>query len=199
MRSLLLTMTLSLGLVACSHNSKHPTVPTAGYPVPHGAVTAQAMKDYFGARFAANVTDGSLVLDFADGDGVAPDVIKELDVLGIHDMSGVAALVPADFETKGFMVIREKGGGSSNLAGLMRDLMILHDPRGYIEKAWNHTWVCSGAEDFPVPIAYGLDYSILESENMCSEEGGEDGGGDMCDGDGDGDDGDDDPCGDPCE
>jgi hypothetical protein len=182
MRSLFLVLTLALALVACGGKKSGPITPKL--PAPTGPITEAALTAYFQARFPAAVADGTLQLDFGSG-GVAQDVAEELRILGIDDMAGVAALVPNDFETKGFGAIKASAGPTTTIAGLMRDLMIMHDTRGYFEKAWRNGWVTSGPQDFPAPAAYGVDFSIMEELGVFSGDG------DPCGGGGD-------PCGDPC-
>ncbi len=191
MRSILLVLTIALGLVACHGNSSTttPTVAAPKVPVPHGPVTAEAMTAYFQLRFPAQVADGSLLLAFGS-DGVAEDIAKELRLLGIDDMSGVAALVPADFDTKGFGAIKASEAPTTNVAGLMRDLMIIHDTRGYFTRAWNNGWVSSGPQDFPAPAAYGVDFGVMEELGAFGSGDGD--GGEDWEG------GDDEGAGDPC-
>lgn len=182
MRSLLVVLTLVVALVACGK-------PEPKYPVPRGPVTAAALEQYFKGRFPAQYADGSLVMGFGSA-GTDGQVITELHVLGIDDMKGVAALVPADFQTKGFDAIKSSADPTSNIAALMRDLMIIHDTHGYFEKAWNHTWSANGPEDFAAPAAYGVDFKMMAA--MGAFGGGDPCGGDPCAGD---------PCdggGDPC-
>lgn len=195
MRSIFLVLTVALALVACS-GKKSSTTPKG--PAVHGPITEAALTDYFNARFPAAVADKTLTLDFGS-QGVADDVIEELHILGMNDMSQVAAMVPSDFETKGFGAIKASPGPTTTIAGLLRDLMIMHDTRGYFEKAWRNSWVTTGPQDFPAPAAYGVDFKIMEDMGVFSGEGEPCGGYDPCDGDPCGGDWDDDPCGgDPC-
>ena len=192
MRSIFMILTLALALVACS-GKKSSTTPTV--PTPKGPITEQALTTYFQARFPAAIADGTLTVDFGSA-GVSNDVIEELHLLGINDMSGVAALVPNDFDTKGFGAIKASPGPTTTIAGLMRDLMIMHDTRGYFTKAWRNSWVTSGPQDFPAPAAYGVDFDIMRELGVFSGEGEPCGGGEgnPCGGDWEGD-----PCGgDPC-
>lgn len=188
MRSLLLVLTLALGLVACSGKGSSTT------PRPTGPITAEAMKTYFAARLPDAVKDGTITIDFG---GPAEDVLRELSLMGITDMRALAALVPADFQTKGIAAIKGASTPTESLTGLTRDLMIIHDARGYFTKAWNNGWSASGPDDFAAPMAYGVDLQLLQelgvfggSDDVCG--GGDwEGGGDM----GDEDVGDEDPCG----
>lgn len=170
MRARLVVIAVCVGaLLGCrpSRPTQATTIgnrPAAGaaprWPTPHGPITAEAMIAYFAARFPAAVADGTVRLDFADGD-VAADVVRELAALGIDDMSQVAALVPIDLETRGFAALAASGASSTNLAGLMRDLMIMHDTRRYFTDAWNQAWTTTGPEDFPIPAAYGVDFDLM--------------------------------------
>lgn len=185
MRSLVLI--LALALVACTGK---PSSTTPKLAVPHGPVTADALTAYFSAALPKAVADKVLVLDFGSG-GVADEVIKELAIMGADDMSEVAALLPADFATKGIPAIQASEAPSTTVAGLLRDLMIMKDTRGYFTKAWNNGWVTSGPQDFPAPAVYGVDFGIMRELGVF---GGDDGGeGNPCGG-GDEDMGDEDPC-----
>ena len=168
-RLLVLGFGFGFGLGACGPTAARPTSALANRPAvaatspaPRrgGPITAEALTAFVMARFPAAVADGSLVLDFGSG-GVSDEVIEELHILGIDDMGGVAALVPADFERKGFDAIRASPAPTSTVAGLMRDLMVMHDPRGYFAKAWRHGWVTTGPQDFPAPVAYGVDFDVV--------------------------------------
>lgn len=182
---------LALALVACSGKSSTTTTPKA--PVPHGPVTADALTAYFGTAFPKAVADKVLVLDFGSA-GVADDVIKELALMGAADMGGVAAMVPSDFATKGFDAIKASAAPTTTIAGLLRDLMIIKDTRGYFTKAWNNGWVTEGPQDFPAPAVYGVDFGIMKELGVFSA----DDSGNPCGGDGDGDGSDDEGGGDPC-
>ena len=187
MRSFVLI--LALALVACT--GKHSST----MPRPKGPVTADALTAYFRAALPEAVADKTLVLDFGSG-GVADEVIKELAIMGADDMSEVAAMLPADFAKKGIPAIKASEGPTTTVAGLLRDLMIMKDTRGYFTKAWNNGWVTTGPQDFPAPAVYGVDFTIMRELGVfTSEEGNPCGGGGDDDED---DDGDDDDGGNPC-
>lgn len=179
MRALVLVLVLSLALAACGGKGKPSTLAsTTTAQAARSPVTAEALTTFFTTRFAGAVQEGLLSPDFGSG-GVDDDVIRELAAMGVSDLSGVQALIPADFDTKGLGAIRASSSGTTTIAGVLRDLMIMRDTRGYFEKAWNHGWTSSGPEDFPVPAAYGVDFSIMVELGVFDEGGG-------------------DPCGDPC-
>jgi hypothetical protein len=174
---------------ACSSKKAAPTAPQVA-DVP---LTSDVLVGYMKERFPAQVAEGTLILDFGS-EGVNDDVIEELGLIGVTTRAQLAAIVPADFDQKGWGAIKGSPAPTSNIAGLMRDLMIIHDAKLYVEKAWRNGWVASGPEDFPAPVAYGVDLSILENGGVYNMEGRDDEGGydedegyDPCAGD---------PCGD---
>ncbi|MBL8627623.1 MAG: hypothetical protein JNK64_40435 [Myxococcales bacterium] len=187
MRASFLAVIAALALLACGHPAAKP----AGPPPPSGPVTEAAIVGYLQQSFPAAVAEGTLKLDWGSPD-VPAEVVDELAIMGIDDMGEVAALVPADFATKGLDAIKAEGG--TNAAGLMRDLMIIHDVRGYFEKAWRNHWSANGPEDFPLPVAYGVDFQVIADLGVFDGGGeGYDEGDDGSDSaDGDDDDGDDD-------
>lgn len=175
-RSRLVVLVVALALVACRTRSAPPATPLSNRlsaaaipqgPVPHGPITAEAMTTYFSERFPAAVEDGTIRLDFGSAN-VAEQVTQELAALGIDDMSELAALVPGDLETRGFDALKATDEPTTNVAGLMRDLMIMHDTRRYFTKAWNHNWSTSSPDDFPIPAAYGVDFGVMTTLSVFS-------------------------------
>lgn len=176
---------------ACSNKSTGPAAPKE----PEVALTTDVLLAFMKERFPAQVADGTLILDFGS-EGVEKEVVDELGLLGVTTRSQLAAIVPADFDTKGFGAIKASPSPTSNVAGLMRDVMIIHDAKGYVAKAWRNGWVANGPEDFPAPAAYGVDLSVLESAGVYGGDGGEGG---YDEGEGEGEEEGYDPCaGDPC-
>jgi hypothetical protein len=75
------------------------------------------------------------------------------------------------------------GVTTTTIAGVLRDVFIIHDARTYVAKAWRSSWTASGPGDFPAPVAYGVDMKILEDGGVFGESemnDAEDGGGDPC-------------------
>lgn len=198
MQRLALVLVLALVAVAsaCSSKSSAPTTPTtpAGPPLPkvtEAPLTSDSLLVFMKERFPGQIDDGTLILDFGSV-GVDKEVITELSLLGITTTGQLNQIVPVDFDTKGFGAIKASPSPTSNVAGLMRDIMIIHDAKAYVTKAWRNGWVANGPEDFPAPAAYGVDLSILESGGVYDE-------GSYDEGEGEGDDEGYDPCaGDPC-
>lgn len=164
------------------------TATSTGAPQPavtEAPITTEALLTFMKERFPAQVADGTLTLDFGSA-GVDAQVIEELAIMGITTTGQLDQATPADFATKGFGAIKASGSPSSTVAGVLRDLMIIHDAKRYVEQAWRDSWVSSGPDDFPAPIAYGVDMAILEAGGVFGGGGagygeGDDGG--MDDGD----------------
>ncbi len=164
-RLALVLMLVILPTAACGGKSSVGPASPAGTTQPavdETPVTVDALLAFMKARFPAQVADGSLTLDFGSA-GVDVQVIDELAIMGITTIGQLDRATPADFDTKGFGAIKASGSPSSTVAGVLRDLMIIHDAKRYVEQAWRDSWVSSGPEDFPAPIAYGVDMAILEA------------------------------------
>ena len=187
--ALVFCLVFSATTAACTKSSGPTTpAPPPGPTITEAPLTTPSLLAYMKERFPAQVKDGSLILEFGSP-GVDQDVLKELAILGVETTGQLHAIVPADFETKGWGAIKATASPTSNVAGLMRDIMIIHDPKAYVEKAWNNGWSASGPEDFPAPIAYGVDMAILEAGGVFGDAGyGEDEGDESYD--------EGDPCGD---
>lgn len=186
-----------IALAACGKpaSAPGPTGPsnTATANVPTGPVTEANLIAFFRGAFPDAVSSGTITLDFGTG-SVGPQVIEELSIMGITDMQAVAGLVPSDFATRGIGAIRASSAPTTTIAGLLRDLMVIRDANRYFTQAWRHSFSTSGPEDFPAPVAYGVDFEKVRALGVFEQsDGGGDDGGNPCDGGG-GDDDDDNPC-----
>lgn len=172
-----LVVLLSLALVTAACAAKQPT-PTAVVANQDDTqlLTPATLVEVVRARFPAEIAAGTLEVDFGS-EGVDVEIIDELKIMGIDTTAELAAIIPADYGTKGL-----GAAGTSNVAGMMRDLMIIHDVRKYFGEAWRNNWSAS-PDDFPAPEAYGVDVEVIREMGVFDEEdGGWDG----------------DPCGNPC-
>ena len=170
MHALWLAAIVGLALLGCSgagprpaprlHNIPTGTAAPDRSSYPRGAITEEAITRYFTWRFPAQVEAGTLRLDYGSS-GVAEQIIEELAALGIDDMRDLDRIVPHDLESRGFDALAATGDGGTNIAGLMRDLMIMHDTHAYFTTAWQHHWSTTGPSDFPIPAAYGVDFSLM--------------------------------------
>jgi hypothetical protein len=181
----LFLIALLAAATACSHKSS-PTTPSNQPPaVVDAPITGDSMIAFAQQRFPAAVAAETLKLEFGSA-STENEIAEELSIMGITTTAQLAAIVPPDYQTKGFDAMAAAGASTTNLAALMRDLMIIHDVRGYFTNAWRNKWSAS-RDDFPAPAAYGVDLGVMEELGVF-----EDGGGDYdpcMEGD---------PCGDPC-
>lgn len=159
MRSLFVA--LGLAVAACgpsAHSST--TVENATATEPDVVLTEASLSQFYRTRFAAQLGSGALTADYGSP-GTDQQVVGELAAMGITTVSGLAAIVPADYDTKGFGAIAASADPSTNFAGLSRDLMLIADARRYVELAWKDHWSATSPEDFPAVQAYGVDLQIL--------------------------------------
>jgi hypothetical protein len=195
MQRLVLILTLAIAAAACGGKKGGTTPTTSGPKVTEAPLSKDSMITYVKERFPDAVASGVLITEWGS-DGMDTEVIGELGKMGVTTTGQLNAIVPADYQTKGMDAVKASQDPTTNITGLMRDIMIIHDAKKYFGEIWNNSWQSNGPEDFPAPIAYGVDMKILEDAGVF---GGGDDGGDYDEGEGDGDGDDGDPCGDPCE
>lgn len=94
-------------------------------------IDSVSLRQYFNDKFAP-LTNVQQV--FGPLDNMIENIIEELNQIGIHTLRDFDAMVPKEFVSTHL----EK---ETNFTGLARELMILHDPEQYFEKAWKETWV----------------------------------------------------------
>ncbi len=164
--------------VACGKNSPSTTPSNTQVAAPPAVVgaplTRETLVSFVQDRFPAAVTAGTITLDFGSG-GVDVALLEELSLLGITTTTQLAAIVPADYETKGIGATLRSEAPTTTIAGLIRDLLIIHDVRGYFTKAWRDGWVTTGPVDFPAPAAYGVDFKVMEELGAFGSGGGDHG------------------------
>lgn len=151
----ILTLTLLTALAAACGTT--PTTPPANAtPEPSGALDQPNLEAWLRWRFPRQVASGRLVLDYGSSEAVA-DVFDEMTSYGLATVADVAAIVPRDFEKRGAVAF---GGEGTNIAGIMRDFMIIHDAGRFAAHAFKATW-CGCEDDFPAPKAYGVNLNPL--------------------------------------
>jgi hypothetical protein len=197
MQRLVLILILAIAAAACG-GKKGGTTPTPSGPkVTEAPLSKDSMIVYVKERFPDAVASGVLVIEWGSED-MDTEVIGELAKMGVTTTGQLNAIVPADFQTKGIDAVKASQDPTTNITGLMRDIMIIHDAKKYFGEIWNNSWQSNGPEDFPAPVAYGVDMKILENagvfmggegegEGEDYDEGYDEGEGDPCEGD---------PCGD---
>ena len=197
MKLRLLVALIATTLAACASRSTPPaspataasTPPASTMPVPDGPITKESLSTYVSLKFPRGVAAGTITLDYGSGN-VETELLEELRLMGFERLAQLDAIVPADYDQKGVDAVASTGGGTTTIAGLVRDLLIIHDTRGYFGKAWRNGWAASGPQDFPAPAAYGVDMDVLVELGVFGSESGDEGYDENPCGEGD------DPCGD---
>lgn len=189
---LILLLAITPTLAACP--KKGPTTP-AGPKVTEAPLAKESLVTFMNERFPQAITDGILILEWGSDD-MDKEVVTELGMMGVKTTTQLNAIIPPDYQTKGMNAVKASSDPTTNITGLMRDIMIIHDAKKYVGEVWRNSWSASGPEDFPAPIAYGVDMKILEEGGVFG--GGDGEGEDYDEGMGEEDEGD--PCegGDPC-
>lgn len=180
MSSSRLLVIAALAVAAC-HGAPRTTTPP-----PHNAAAAAegpildgpALLGFARERFPEAVAAGTLELDFGSA-GVERDLGRELAVLGITTTAQLAAIVPPDYQDRGFGAIAASADPSTTVAGLVRDLLMIHDAHAYFTKAWDQAWTATSPDDFPAPAAYGVDFAearalgVFDDAEPCEDDGGD--------------------------
>ena len=161
---------LLIALAACGPKAKGPVAPTSPYPAATpGPVTEAALAEYFQAALPEAFAAGTISADFGSAD-VGAEVIGELALMGIDDMTEVGTLLPFDFKTKGIEALAADDDGTTNLAGMLRDLIVMKDAALYFKTAWQNHYSISSPADFPVPAAYGVDLGAFDVYDDVGDE-----------------------------
>ncbi|HVK78764.1 MAG TPA: hypothetical protein VM734_35935 [Kofleriaceae bacterium] len=166
MKRLVLLVALAAA-AACSSKTTAPTTPSpaAAATASTEPLTKDSLMTYVGQRFPEAVAAGTIEMSYGSG-GVENELLEELAIMGIHTVGELAAIVPADYEQRGLPT-----SPGTTVAGLVRDLLIIHDARGYFAKAWRQSWSAT-PDDFPAPVAYGVDLDILRAAGVFGDQEG---------------------------
>lgn len=166
MHRLLIVLVALFSFSACASSSAAPATPSvetwpASAHVTDEPLSEASLTNTVARLFPDEIEKKTITLDYGSG-GVSDDVLEELRILGITTTAQLVTIIPADYRTKGIGALAASADPTVNIAGLLRDLLIIHDAEGYVTKAWRNTWSASGPQDFPAPAAYGVDLSILQ-------------------------------------
>ena len=174
--SIFRALLLSLALVVPACGGSHAAGPTvAVVKAPTDPIAVASVNAYLSQRFSAQLAAKTFTIDYGSSD-TDQQVFGELAAMGITRIDQLAAIIPADFETRAAAVFTTSA--PQNVAGMLRDLMIIHDAPRYFKDAWKQHWYATGESDFTAAIAYGLDFASLAQYGVLSAggEGGEEGG-----------------------
>lgn len=100
------------------------------------------------------------------------DLIFELGQMGITTLNEFDNIIDEISETKKVSLDEIAIDDSSNFLGLIRNIMIIHDPKKYFENAWQGNW--SGIDKYDIKyfekfgldyLKIGMDYGLSYEEN----------------------------------
>jgi hypothetical protein len=179
----LTALLLILGAIACGSRTSTPaadpienTATPAGRPgLPTGAVTADSLKALIKARFPEQVASGAIELDLGPGDSVAEEILDEVSAMGVETLEQLGGWIPEDYETRAAHVFSGEYG-ATNVAGLVRDFLMIHDVRRYFDQAFQEHWQQATPDTVRTLEAYGVDLTPLRAHGLLDEGGYEEGG-----------------------
>jgi ppGpp synthetase/RelA/SpoT-type nucleotidyltranferase len=98
-------------------------------------INSTSLKEYYVYKFQKLHAKKLVDFDFSTEDSLAKEVIQELEDLNIITLDQLDNIIPDNYEN---FVIDLKTAG--NLAGLTREILMIHDAKAYFEEAWQKTW-----------------------------------------------------------
>jgi putative GTP pyrophosphokinase len=101
------------------------------------SIDSTSLTTYLKEKFRVLIEQGFVSPDFAGGDSV---IVDELRIMGIDNLAKLDRIVPADYVEILASYVRDSPEEGTNFIGIVRDILIIHDARGYFEKAWNNRW-----------------------------------------------------------
>jgi hypothetical protein len=144
-----------------------PSKTRASTKLPTSPLTADSLRAFIQARFPKPVKSGKLKLDYGT-EGVSDQLLTELKDFGIHSLEELAAIIPADFDSRGAVVWQEE---STNIPGILRDVMMVTDLLRNLSQAWKQDHGTALSEDeFPMLKAYGIDLRPLHEAGVLANE-----------------------------
>jgi putative GTP pyrophosphokinase len=118
--------------------------------------TAIKFKKLFNYNFANDFND----------DSYEKNVLNELELMGINTLADLNKIIPDDLVEKEieYEVMYYTKTYPLNLAGLLRNVMMIHDSDRYFKECWKRTW--TGIDDASVELlkSYNVDIDKLIRE-----------------------------------
>lgn len=84
-------------------------------------------------------------------------LIEELRSLGIVTLKDLDKIVPDNLTQVESEVMMPGGSDESNFCGLLRDIMMIHDPDRYFRTAWKEHWTAMDSETAQIIRQFGID------------------------------------------
>lgn len=164
---------LALALVGCAAGPRHrPVIENRSEPADargrssfHGPITEAGLVSLMEARFARQRAAGTFVAEF---NGTLPDLLAELEAMGIDDLGQLARLIPPDYDRRAADDFT--ADSPANIPGVLRDVFIIHDARRYFRDAWKNHWQSLAENNLPMYRHYGVDLGILRTAGVLPEQ-----------------------------
>lgn len=174
----LTALLLILGAIACASRASTPaadsienTAEAAGRPgLPTGEVTADSLKALIKARFPQQVASGAIELDLGPDDSVADEILDEVSAMGVETLEQLGAWIPEDYETRAAHVFSGEYG-TTNVAGLVRDFLMIQNVNRYFEVAFQEHWQQATPDTLRTLEVYGVDLTPLREKGLLDEGG----------------------------
>ena len=117
-------------------------------------IDSTSLATYLKEKFRVLIEQGIASPDFAGMDSV---IVDELRTMGIDNLAKLDRIVPADFVEILAPYVRDSAEQGTNFAGIVRDILIIHDARVYFEKAWKNKWMAMDRGTASLYGRYGVD------------------------------------------
>jgi len=130
---------------------------------PDVPLNEDTLRDYAKLRFPNQVAAGNLRLDY--GDNSLDELVAELKIMGLDNIADLDDVIRVDFERK---ALHEFDAGT-NIVGIMRTAMMVHDPERYFRKAWNNNWSATSICDFHTMRLYRIDLERIRFSGVLGE------------------------------
>lgn len=121
-------------------------------------INSTSLKEYYTKKYQKLHKHKQLDLDFSSEDYLAKDIVQELAILNIKTLAQLDGITPENFE-KALLDLKIH----TNLAGLSRDIMIIHDAKYYLNNAWQNRWNIIEEDEVPLLMKYRTDVDYIQS------------------------------------
>lgn len=108
-------------------------------------INSTSIMEYLSNKFDHEAIDKTL----NGGDQI---VINELEKMGVRTLAQLDSIIPESLLEN---IVRYKSG-RVNFLGVLRNIMIIHDPSRYFEEAWQHHWDIISHNEIVLYSAYGI-------------------------------------------